>query len=202
MKRAINQSAVIVIVMYFLAFWGPSLLSFFSCGDFGCGFTTNKPKPPIAQIITDFQKQSTMRNIIILTLSTLAFLFYNIEFQYSGGNSGIMLSGPVGGILILGIIVAILLYRTFLSFQDYLVTLGLLSERVKTAFDKLPLIVIIPLGVCYTWRTDAFVFKWGISDLKIWYFVALLAAIFAFQFYLVVRDVAATSTASNGKSKK
>ncbi len=131
-----------------------------------------------------------MKNTITLAVAVIIALLFNIEWEWHpSGITTITWGGPIGGIVLCAIICLVLIYRSFLAIQDFLIAKRLLTTRVTTKLDLLPWIVLLPLGVTYIARGDSWFFKWGDSKWKFWYFVALLVSIFVFQIYTVIRRV-------------
>jgi hypothetical protein len=131
-----------------------------------------------------------MKNTLILVLTASIALLFNIEWEWHPSSaSTITWGGPIGGIVLCAVICMVFIYRSFLAIQDFLIAKRYLTTRVTTKIGLLPWIVLLPLTVNYIARGDSWFFKWGESKWKFWYFITLLASIFLFQVYTVIRRV-------------
>jgi len=131
-----------------------------------------------------------MKNTLILFAAVAIALLFNIEWEWHpSATSSVTWGGPAGGIVLCAIICIVLIYRSFLAIQDFLIAKRYLATRVTTKFDLLPWIVLLPLGVGYVAHGDGWSFKWGQNDLRLWYFLALLMSVFTFQIYTLIRRV-------------
>jgi hypothetical protein len=99
------------------------------------------------------------------------------------------LGGPPGGIAACAIVCLVLIYRSFLAFQDLLIARRYLDARVTTPLDLLPWIVLLPLAVTYIARGENWVFKWGDHEFRLIYFVAILITVFVLQIYTVINRI-------------
>lgn len=132
-----------------------------------------------------------MKSSVALAIAVILALAFNIEWEWHPSEtSTVNFVGPPAGILLCAIICIVLIYRTFLAIEDLLIAKGYLAERTTTALDRLPWIVVLPFALVYITRGDDWYFKWGESDLKLWYFLALLTSVFALRIFTVVRRVA------------
>ena len=131
-----------------------------------------------------------MKKTLNLAVAVVTALLFNIEWEWRpSGLTTITWGGPIGGILLCAAICLVLIYRSFLAFQDFLIAKDLLTSRVTTKLDLLPWIVLLPLGVSFIARGDNWFFKWGDSQWKFGYFVALTVSVFVFQIHTVIRRV-------------
>ena len=131
-----------------------------------------------------------MKSTLTLVAAVITALLFNIEWEWHPSTtSTITWGGPVGGIVLCAVICMLLIYRSFLAIQDFLIAKRYLTARVTTKLDLLPWIVLLPLAVAYIARGNSWFFKWGDSKWKFWYFVALLVSVFVFQIYTVIRRV-------------
>ena len=138
-----------------------------------------------------------MKRTIMLIVAAIVALSFNIEWVWHPTpTSTISLGGPPGGIALCGLVCMVLIYRSFLAIQDFLIAKRYLTSRVTTAFDLLPWIVLLPLAVGYIARGDGWVFQWGESKLKFWYFIALLVSVFVLQVYTLIRRLAESAKGS------
>ena len=83
-----------------------------------------------------------------------------------------------------------LVYRSFLALQDILIARGYLGSRVTTTFDRLPLIILLPMLFHYIARGEGWTFKWSSDEITWRYYLAVLASIFVLKIYTVLRRVA------------
>ncbi|MEO6054145.1 MAG: hypothetical protein ABIP97_09050 [Chthoniobacterales bacterium] len=132
-----------------------------------------------------------MKRFLYLSVAVILAMLFNIEWEWHlPAGSLLTWHGPAGGTSLCVIIITVLFYRSFLYFQDFLISRGYMRCRVRTPFDMLPLIILLPLAFTYIARGTSWVFKWGEGETKMWFYLSILASIFAYQFYLVVKDVA------------
>lgn len=135
------------------------------------------------------------KTLAFITAITIA-LFCNIKGEWHPSlNETVTLGGPRAGIALCAILCAILIYFTFLAIQDFLIAKRYLLSRVRTRFDILPILILIPLGIQYSAHGSTWSFKWGDSEWGSLYFISILVVIFAYQIYRVVK--AATEAAKN-----
>jgi len=132
-----------------------------------------------------------MKQILILATATVVALFFNAEWEWhTSSTSTVSSPGPPGGIALCAVICAVLVYRSFLALQDILIARGHLGSRVTTAFDLLPLIILLPMAVGYVARGEGWFFKWSTGEITWWYYLAVLGSVFVLKIYTVLRRVA------------
>jgi hypothetical protein len=132
-----------------------------------------------------------MSQTLMLVVAVLVALSFNVEWTWQpSSTSTISFGGPPGGIALCGLVCMMLIYRSFIAIQDFLIAKRYLTARVTTAFDLLPWIVLLPLTIGYIGRGNGWVFQWGESKLKFWYFIAILVSVFVLQVYTLIRRIA------------
>jgi hypothetical protein len=136
---------------------------------------------------------NVIRGMIAFVLALLCNIEYHWKKPHQGGFSAFDFPGPLTGLLICCIIGAVLVYRSFLTIQDILVSRGYLSAHVRTVYDYLPLLLVPPFVIGYgnSGTNAAGVyssFQWG-PEMKVWFYIAILCTIFLFQILCVLREV-------------
>jgi len=131
-----------------------------------------------------------MKQILTLATATVVALLFNVDWEWhTSSTCTLTWGGPPGGIGFCAVICAVLVYRSFLALQDILIARGYLGSRVTTAFDLLPLIILLPMAVGYVARGEGWVFKWGEHEMKGGYYLAVLGSVFVLKIYTVLRRV-------------
>lgn len=132
--------------------------------------------------------------IIGLAIALILALACNIEYHWRqglphGGFSSFDFPGPVAGMLICAIIGAVVLYRAFLVIQDILVANRLMPERVSTTYDYLPMLLIVPFMIGYSFQESGnTTLQWG-APMHWYFFAAILCTIFLYQMLCVCRSI-------------
>lgn len=131
-----------------------------------------------------------IKKMLITIAASLVALAFNLEWEsHPSPNTTIKWGGPPWGLALCGVICMVLIYRTFLTFQDFLIKKHYLERRIQTSVDLVPLIILLPFAVGYSVRSEAGFFAWGENEWRPLYFVAILITIALFQFFRVVQHV-------------
>src|ERR1039458_5049756 len=127
-----------------------------------------------------------LKQILAFTVVLMMALLCNIEYESHSvsqhGASSIGGNGPATGIGACVIVCMVLIYRSFLAIQDYLIAKHYLASRISTTFDLLPWAVLVPMLIVFREAGDNWSFKWG-GELSPWYFLAILVSVFVLQIY-------------------
>ena len=119
-------------------------------------------------------------------------LLFNLDWEWKPKpQSSIQFSGPDIGLFLCIALSLLWLHRAFRDFQGVLMARGILTEPIQTPLDRLPILILVPLMLGGSWRGHTWTLEWGRHDLKLWYFLAILVAIFSFQVLMLVRRVLA-----------
>ena len=132
-----------------------------------------------------------MKQTLKLVIGVLVALAFNIEWTWHPTPESVVnFGGPPVGIALCGLVCLVLLCQSFLALQDFLIARRYLAARITTALDLLPWIVLLPIAIRYIARGKDWVFQWGVSELKFWYYLALVATLFILQGYTLIRRIA------------
>jgi hypothetical protein len=94
-----------------------------------------------------------MRTLLLIAAALLALLF-NLEWTWRPKpHSVLRFPGPDLGLFLCAGLVLGLLHQAFLDLQMLLIDRGRLSGRIRTPFDRLPVLLLIPLmlGGSFRW---------------------------------------------------
>jgi hypothetical protein len=127
-----------------------------------------------------------------------------VRFEYQTASWSINSPGLAGGLVVLGIIALVLLFRIFNAAQDACISRGLLHSRIHCKYD-----VLIPIGILavfvqvrycgerfrdgpgksgFRWE-----FVWGDRDWSVPFFVALVGVVLLIRILYLVRAIAQES---------
>lgn len=135
-----------------------------------------------------------MKRVLLLLTAALLALLFNLEWDWRmGGDRSMTFTGPNLGLATCAGLMLLILHWAFRGFQDLLIARGDLTERIRTPFDVLPGLLIVPLAIGGGCQGETWTLDWGLHPLKLWYFIALLGAVFAYQVLTLVRRMAHTA---------
>jgi len=130
-----------------------------------------------------------------------------IKFEYQTDTWSISSPGLAGGVVVLGIIAIVLLFRIFNAAQDVFIVRGLLPSRIRCKYDVLIPIGILAVAIYPRWVGEPFQgagksgfrweFAWSDSEWAAPFIGALVGVVFLTRIFYLFRAMAQGSDDTN-----
>ncbi|GEM_PF-3202188 len=132
-------------------------------------------------------------------ISIFLLLLACIHWEYHGETSSISLPGLSGGLVVLGIVALVVLYRIYKALKNVCATHGIDTKRFHSKYDVLIPIAVIPVlghaiwygptagshlqgGAEYRWT-----FEWGDSNWGAAFLVVLVSVVYLLRILAMLR---------------